>query len=187
MSRAGAVLHTACAQGLGKHVDKRRQASAGKAFSWLVKFCPVTCGAAARLLVSAAQPLRSLLPACMAVLLPCPRSPIRPRPRPSCPRDWFHGDGTPAQLPMLSEIAYRLMPALKGAPISSAACVATMTASGYPYIGWTDRSGIAVMTGGNFVSAKSSDELGRLGAKLLVEGSIEADYGDIFTPQFRKS
>ena len=102
-------------------------------------------------------------------------------------RDWFHGDGTPAQLPMLSEIAYRLMPALKGAPISSAACVATMTASGYPYIGWTDRSGIAVMTGGNFVSAKSSDELGRLGAKLVVEGSIEADYGDIFTPQFRKS
>jgi sarcosine oxidase len=101
-------------------------------------------------------------------------------------RDWFHSDGTPEQLPMLSEIACRLMPALKGAPVSSAACVATMTASGYPYIGYSDQPNVAVLTGGNFVSAKSSDELGRLGAELLAGGDIDGDYGPIFKPQFLK-
>jgi sarcosine oxidase len=100
-------------------------------------------------------------------------------------RRWFHGEGTPEQLPLLTEIACRLMPALKGAPVTSAACVATMTASGYPYIGYSDQPNVGVMTGGNFVSAKSSDELGRLGAKLLAEGSISDEYGALFVPQYR--
>ncbi|RVN77920.1 FAD-dependent oxidoreductase, partial [Sinorhizobium meliloti] len=43
-----------------------------------------------------------------------------------------------------------------------------------PYIGFvSDR--IAVLTGGNGQAAKSSDEIGRLGAVLVADGRLEAD------------
>lgn len=97
---------------------------------------------------------------------------------------WFVSDGDQHEVQALTKIALRLMPGLRGAPVTSGSCVATMTGSGYPYIGFTDNPNVAVLTGGNFVSAKSSDELGRLGANLLAEGTIDADYGPVFTPKF---
>jgi len=59
--------------------------------------------------------------------------------------------------------------------VTSGSCVASITRTGYPYIGYTSSSNIAVLTGGNFVSAKSSDEIGRLGAVLLFEGQLSED------------
>jgi glycine/D-amino acid oxidase-like deaminating enzyme len=53
-------------------------------------------------------------------------------------------------------------------------CVTAFTRHGYPYIGFvSDR--IAVLTGGNGQAAKSSDEIGRLGAVLVADGRLEAD------------
>ncbi|WP_332302603.1 NAD(P)/FAD-dependent oxidoreductase [Rhizobium sp. GR12] len=98
---------------------------------------------------------------------------------------WFHSDGTPGEVEFLEKRAISLMPELAGCPVTSGSCVASITRSGYPYIGYTQSSNIAVLTGGNFVSAKSSDEIGRLGAVLLLEGQLtETDFAAEMSPVF---
>jgi len=98
---------------------------------------------------------------------------------------WFRSDGDPAEREHLVGIARKIMPGLADCPISSAACVASFTRTTYPYIGFTDAPRIAVLTGGNFVSAKCSDELGRLGSVLLREGGLgPEDFGAELTPLF---
>lgn len=98
---------------------------------------------------------------------------------------WFHSDGAQAEIESLTGIALRLMPSLKGCPVTSGSCVASITRTGYPYIGYTQSSNIAVLTGGNFVSAKSSDELGRLGALLLKDGQLsEQNFAAEMAPVF---
>ncbi len=99
---------------------------------------------------------------------------------------WFRSDGDSAERDLLVATALELMPDLGGCPVTSAPCVATFTPTAYPYAGFTSSPRIAVLTGGNFVAAKSSDELGRLGAVLLAEGALgEADFGRQLTPSFR--
>ena len=99
--------------------------------------------------------------------------------------DWFHSDGTPDEVEFLKKRALSLMPELAGCPVTSGSCVASITRSGYPYIGYTQSSNIAVLTGGNFVSAKSSDEIGRLGAVLLLDGQLtENDFAAEMSPVF---
>ncbi|TAX56519.1 FAD-dependent oxidoreductase [Rhizobium leguminosarum] len=98
---------------------------------------------------------------------------------------WFRSDGSAAERDHLSRIALQLMPELAGCPVTSAPCVANFTSTGYPYAGFTQSPRIAVLTGGNFVAAKSSDELGRLGAVLLAEGRLgDEDFGGSLTPVF---
>lgn len=98
---------------------------------------------------------------------------------------WFHSDGTPSEVDFLTRKAVSLMPALAGCPVTSGSCVASITRTGYPYIGYTQSSNIAVLTGGNFVSAKSSDEIGRFGAVLLVDGQLtETDFAQNMSPVF---
>ncbi|KKX29271.1 FAD-dependent oxidoreductase [Rhizobium sp. LC145] len=99
---------------------------------------------------------------------------------------WFHSEGDSVEREKLAAIAEKLMPALAGRPVTSAPCVASFTPSSHPYIGYTQSRRIAVLTGGNFVAAKSSDELGRLGAVLLRDGEIpESDFGSRLAPAFR--
>lgn len=99
---------------------------------------------------------------------------------------WFRSDGDPRECDHLVSTALRLMPALAGCPTTSAPCVATFTTSAYPYVGYTGSPRIAVLTGGNFVAAKSSDELGRLGAVIMTQGWLGAeDFGRELTPVFR--
>ena len=101
-------------------------------------------------------------------------------------RAWFGSSGNPAERQRLIDTAVQLMPGLAGCPTSSAACAATFTPSGRPYAGFVGASRIAVLTGGNFVAAKSSDELGRLGSVLLTEGGLgEDDFGSLMAPAFR--
>ncbi|MDQ1198928.1 sarcosine oxidase [Rhizobium sp. SORGH_AS 787] len=98
---------------------------------------------------------------------------------------WFHSDGTKSEVDFLVRRAIELMPALDGCPVTSGSCVASITRTGYPYIGYTSSSNIAVLTGGNFVSAKSSDEIGRIGAVLLLEGQLsEDDFAAQMAPVF---
>lgn len=99
--------------------------------------------------------------------------------------EWFHSDGTPSEVDFLIRRATELMPELSGCSVTSGSCVASITRTGYPYIGYTQSSNIAVLTGGNFVSAKSSDEIGRLGAVLLLEGQLgEEDFAREMAPVF---
>ncbi|TCL74978.1 hypothetical protein EV286_102542 [Rhizobium sp. BK251] len=54
-------------------------------------------------------------------------------------------------------------------------------------IGYTSSPRIAVLTGGCGTAAKSSDEIGRLGAELLLRGGIkDAGYAADFAAYFRQ-
>ncbi len=99
--------------------------------------------------------------------------------------DWFRGSGRAAARDHLVRIACYLVPGLAVKSISTAPCVTSFTPSGYPAIGYTSSPRIAVMTGGCGAAAKSSDEIGRLGAELLLENHIKAeDYGTDFAAHF---
>lgn len=98
---------------------------------------------------------------------------------------WFQSDGNLAEVDYLTKRALSLMPNLAGAPVTSGSCVASITKTGYPYIGYTEAPNIAVLTGGNFVAAKSSDEIGRLGAQLLFDGAPqEREFAAAMAPVF---
>lgn len=101
-------------------------------------------------------------------------------------RAWFRTEGRDTVREHLAHIVAGLVPDMAPLSISTAACVVSQTESGYPMIGYTSSPEIAVLTGCAGTSAKSSDEIGRLGAELLLSGRIsEQGYSADFTPQFR--
>ncbi|MET0173365.1 MAG: FAD-dependent oxidoreductase [Agrobacterium vaccinii] len=100
-------------------------------------------------------------------------------------RDWFRSGGSAKVRDDFSEIIETLIPSIDRSRISMAACVTSYTPSGFPAIGYTASPSIAVLTGGCGTAAKSSDEIGRLGAELLVEGRIiDTEYATDFAPAF---
>ncbi|MBB3522543.1 NAD(P)/FAD-dependent oxidoreductase [Rhizobium sp. BK456] len=101
-------------------------------------------------------------------------------------RAWFKTEGRETVRAYHERIVEGLVPDLAPLSISTAACVVSQTESGYPMIGYTSSPEIAVLTGCAGTSAKSSDEIGRLGADLLLSGRIsEHGYSTDFTPEFR--
>jgi len=101
-------------------------------------------------------------------------------------RAWFRTDGRPRARDHLMLITRRLVPQLKPLSVLTASCVVSKTASKHPMIGFTASPAIAVLTGCAGTSAKSSDEIGRLGAELLLNGKIAPQgYATDFKPAFR--
>jgi sarcosine oxidase len=101
-------------------------------------------------------------------------------------RAWFRSDGRPHVREHLTRIIRKLVPDLKPLSISTASCVTSFSRTGYPMISYTSSPRIAVMTGCSGTSAKSSDEIGRLGAELLLEGRInDQGYKTDFAAYFR--
>ncbi|AHF84853.1 N-methyl-L-tryptophan oxidase [Rhizobium leguminosarum bv. trifolii WSM1689] len=101
-------------------------------------------------------------------------------------RAWFKTEGRDTVRAHLKRIVEDLVPDMVPLSISTAACVVSHTESGYPMIGYSSSPEIAVLTGCAGTSAKSSDEIGRLGAELLLSGGISGQgYSTDFTPQFR--
>lgn len=100
-------------------------------------------------------------------------------------RAWFRSGGRETTRQHLSHIVDTLVPRLAGAKSTMAACVTSFTPGGYPAIGYSESDRIAVLTGGCGAAAKSSDEIGRLGARLLLDGCIDdgANTAD-FRPHF---
>jgi len=88
--------------------------------------------------------------------------------------DWFRSDGRPQAREHLIARMKALVPGLDVLSVSSASCVTSYTPTGYPAIGWLSAGRIAVVTGGCGAAAKSSDEIGRLGAELLFEDKISS-------------
>nr|WP_316655010.1 FAD-dependent oxidoreductase [uncultured Gellertiella sp.] len=98
--------------------------------------------------------------------------------------DWFRSPGRAGAIDHLAAHLRARMPGLKVQRQSSAACVTTYTRSGHPMIGWAGKR-IAVMTGGCGAAAKSSDEIGRLGAILLQQGTLGSEgYASDFPVDF---
>ena len=101
-------------------------------------------------------------------------------------RAWFRTEGREVAREHLKGIVDRIVPELEAQSISSASCVVSYTKSRYPMIGYTSSPHIGVLTGCAGTSAKSSDEIGRLGAELLLAGRIkDQGYATDFAPYFR--
>jgi len=100
-------------------------------------------------------------------------------------RAWFRTGGKPEVRDNFAAIVETLVPSIDVARLSMAACVTSYTQSGYPAIGYCGSERIAVLTGGCGAAAKSSDEIGRLGAVLLAQGHIAGEgYETDFAPVF---
>ncbi|NTJ42841.1 FAD-dependent oxidoreductase [Agrobacterium larrymoorei] len=102
-------------------------------------------------------------------------------------REWFRDGGKPQVRDDFFDIIGSLIPSIDRTRISMTACVVSYTPSGFPAIGYGGSSRIAVLTGGCGAAAKSSDEIGRLGAVLLTEGNVSGQgYGVDFAPVFTR-
>ncbi|WP_137154561.1 FAD-binding oxidoreductase [Rhizobium sp. FKL33] len=92
-------------------------------------------------------------------------------------RDWFKSGGSPRNFDHLVGMMKRLVPSLDIKEARPVTCVTSYphdqgVPTKYPAIGPTSAPSIFVMAGGCGAAAKSSDEIGRLGAELLVHGEI---------------
>ncbi|MBX9456006.1 MAG: FAD-binding oxidoreductase [Rhizobium sp.] len=100
-------------------------------------------------------------------------------------RGWFRTPGNAAARDHLVASMMQLLPGLRVAGMRTEPCVTSFTPTGYPAIGWTSGSSTAVMAGGCGAAAKGSDEIGRLGAELLLHGRIvDSAYRADFEPRF---
>lgn len=101
-------------------------------------------------------------------------------------REWFRGEGRPEAIVHLKQLLARSLPDLDPVRLISVPCVTTYTVHGYPYAGFVGGERVALLTGGNGAAAKSSDEIGRIGADLVIRGRMdEPDYKTDFAVHFR--
>ncbi|OCP09393.1 MULTISPECIES: FAD-binding oxidoreductase [unclassified Ensifer] len=101
-------------------------------------------------------------------------------------RQWFRGSASVAAAEHLRGLLAEVMPGLRPVSTHFSPCVTSFTRRGLPYIGFAESERIAVVTGGNGQAAKSSDEIGRLGAALVINGRIdEPEYDADFSVAFR--
>lgn len=101
-------------------------------------------------------------------------------------RAWFRTDGMPSVREHLIARTKELVPSLDILGITSGACVTSYTSSSYPMIGYSNDPKIAVLAGCGGASAKSSDEIGRLGSELMLNGAVNDDaYATGFPADFR--
>lgn len=97
-------------------------------------------------------------------------------------RDWFKGCGDVDVGRFLRDQLLRMMPDLNYRSISCGSCATSYTNTGKPLI-YQQTESVFALTGGNGAGAKCADELGRLGAKLVLTGSIEDEgYETDFRP-----
>ena len=101
-------------------------------------------------------------------------------------RAWFRTAGRDKACEHLVRIFHGLVPGVRRPPAFINSCAVSYSPSGYPMIGYTSSPRVAVLTGGCGMAAKSSDEIGRLGAELLLTGRIKDEgYGTDFSAYFR--
>ncbi|WP_226780244.1 NAD(P)/FAD-dependent oxidoreductase [Oceaniglobus trochenteri] len=82
--------------------------------------------------------------------------------------DWFRAGGNPDVRDRLEQMIRALMPDLAIRAVRMDACVTTWSPDRRPEIGHLTRR-VALCTAGNGAGAKCSDEIGRLGAALVLE------------------
>ena len=87
---------------------------------------------------------------------------------------WFQSTGNPVEIDALQGVLRDLVPDLRIEGWSAKPCMNTYTSHGYPYVDQLDE-GVFVCTGGCGSAAKSSDEIGRMGALLAQHGAWAYD------------
>ncbi|SER54450.1 FAD-dependent oxidoreductase [Rhizobium sp. NFR03] len=100
-------------------------------------------------------------------------------------RSWFRSGGRAEAAAHLARHLADVLPAFTPASTHFSPCVVSLTETGYPYIGYVSSDRVAVLTGGNGMAAKSCDEIGRLGASLILDGKVDGEgYSQSFAPVF---
>ncbi len=88
---------------------------------------------------------------------------------------WFRGDGREDIAAAMKSVLHRMIPDLQVISYHSVPCLITNTAHGKPYIDALEDGKLFLATGGNGAAAKSSDEIGRIGAMLCATGHWHSD------------
>ncbi len=89
--------------------------------------------------------------------------------------DWFHSDGRRDIAACMRTALQRMIPGLKALSYHSAPCLISNSAHGKPYIDALENGRIYLATAGNGYAAKSSDEIGRIGAMLCAKNEWQSD------------
>ena len=98
-----------------------------------------------------------------------------PAQSPSDLTEWFNRGGNPREAELLTQYLYNTIPDFRPVELIVKPCVVMATAHDRPYIDTIVEDRLFVTTGGNGAAAKSSDEIGRLGA-LLASGQWDESY-----------
>ena len=88
---------------------------------------------------------------------------------------WFQSDGSAFIAAQLKQALHRMIPNLKAVSYQTVPCLITNSAHGNPYIDSLFDDRLYVATAGNGYAAKSSDEIGRIGAMLCATGEWHSD------------
>jgi len=83
---------------------------------------------------------------------------------------WFQSDGSAAIAAQLKKALHQMITELKVTSYRTVPCLITNSAHGNPYIDSIIGDRLYVATAGNGYAAKSSDEIGRIGAMLCATG-----------------
>ena len=80
--------------------------------------------------------------------------------------DWFYSDGQQVIAEAMMAAMHKMIPGLQTLSYQSVPCLITYSAHGNPYVDEVREKSVYVATAGNGMGAKSSDEIGRMGALL---------------------
>ena len=89
--------------------------------------------------------------------------------------EWFHTDGRRDVAEAMKAALHRMIPGLELVSYQSVPCLITYSAHGNPYIDVLEAERVYVTTAGNGMGAKSSDEIGRIGALLCATGEWHSE------------
>jgi len=99
-------------------------------------------------------------------------------------RDWYRGDGHTEHHHVLRRALGEIAPELSILDTRLVPCLITDTATHYPYIDMASER-IGIVVGGNGKGAKSSDEIGRLGAEMIRTGEWSSSLPEsLFAAQY---
>lgn len=100
-------------------------------------------------------------------------------------QEWFKGSGHASTGKLLEDKLHAVVRGLNPVSVSTESCVTTDTPSGQIYADRIDGGRVGVLVGGNGSSAKSADEIGRLGALMIAQDDWAYDLDAThFTAQF---
>jgi sarcosine oxidase len=100
---------------------------------------------------------------------------------------WFRGGGSETEAARLKQVLLGFLPGLDAVSYHYKPCVYTDTAHNRPYVDVIEEGRLYVAAGGCGMAAKSSNEIGRLGASLVEHDSWIDDLdGGAFRAQYRQ-
>ncbi|HVZ96699.1 MAG TPA: FAD-dependent oxidoreductase [Chitinophagaceae bacterium] len=102
-------------------------------------------------------------------------------------QDWFRKGNSDAHLPVLKEALISIMPSLQAKNFITGRCMVSYTRHRKEYIGEIENDGLFVACGGNGYSAMCADAIGKIAARVVLQGSFPPEFSEAsFAPVFTK-